>query len=100
MKKNYSTVLSAKYLGDYRLEITFRDGVVKKIDLQNLLENSTHPLTRKFLDKELFKQFYVDRITICWGDNEFDLNPFNIYDGKYDIKTENVKSKQKLELVD
>jgi hypothetical protein len=34
----------------------------------------------------LFKQFRIEDGTICWGDNEFDLNPVNIYKGDYDLK--------------
>lgn len=31
--------------------------------------------------------------TLCWGDNEFDLNPMNIYQGKYDADLGMSKSK-------
>lgn len=31
--------------------------------------------------------------TLCWGDNEFDLNPMNIYNGKYDADLGTQKTK-------
>ena len=79
-------ITKVQYIKDYQLEVTFYDGIVKRIDLQAFLEDSTHPLITKFRDKELFKQVRIDYGTICWGDNEFDINPESIYNGEFDVK--------------
>lgn len=79
-------IKEAFYIKDYQLKIVFTDGTIKNIDLYNFLSGSTHPLIRKYLDINLFKQFQVDYGTICWGDNDFDINPQKIYQGTYDVK--------------
>lgn len=78
-------IQNAEYIEDYKLLVTFFDGLEKLIDLEQLIFNSTHPSTLKFKDKELFKVFHIDYDTICWGDNEFDINPMYAHRGDYDI---------------
>ena len=87
-------IKTARYIKNYQIEITFTDGLKRVIDLGPFLKKSTHYLIRKYLDVQLFKQFRVETGTICWGDNDFDLNPVNIYQGKYDVKTTAPKSTQ------
>jgi hypothetical protein len=77
-------IKKAEYIKDYQIKVYFADGIIKTIDLFNFLSTSNHPLINKFIDMELFKQFRIEMGTLCWGDNEFDLNPMNIYKGKYD----------------
>jgi len=77
-------IQKAEYIKDYQIDVYFSDGKKRKIDLFNFLSTSNHPLITKYLDIERFKQFRVEMGTICWGDNEFDLNPYHIYKGKYD----------------
>jgi hypothetical protein len=78
-------IQKAEYIKDYQIKVYFTDGKIKTIDLFNFLSTSNHPLINKFLDMELFKQFRIEMGTLCWGDNEFDLNPMNIYKGNYDV---------------
>lgn len=77
-------IKKAEYIKDYQIKVYFIDGKIRTIDLFNFLSTSNHPLISKFLDMELFKQFRIEMGTLCWGDNEFDLNPISIYKGKYD----------------
>jgi len=79
-------ITKAEYIKDYQIKVYFSDGTIKTIDLFGFLSSSTHPLINKYLDIELFKQFNVGAGVICWGDNEFDLNPESIYKGRYDAK--------------
>jgi hypothetical protein len=74
-----------EYIKNYQLKIFFNDGVIRNIDLFAFLNNSTHPLIKKYLNIELFKQFKIEDGILCWGDNEFDLNPESIYKGEFDI---------------
>ena len=78
-------ITKAEYIKDYQIKVYFADGEIRTIDLFSFLSASTHPLINKFLDIESFKQFRIEMGTLCWGDNEFDLNPMNIYNGKYDV---------------
>lgn len=86
-------IQKAEYIKDYQIKVYFADGKIRTIDLFNFLSTSNHPLINKFLDMELFKQFRIEMGTLCWGDNEFDLNPMNIYKGKYDADLGMPKSK-------
>ena len=83
-------IKEAKYLHNYLIEVTFDDSSIRVIDLESYFKNSTFPLVRKFAPLSRFKQFYIDPEiqTLCWGDNECDINPNNIYQGKYDAKLE------------
>ncbi len=77
-------ITQATYLTDYRIRVLFDDGTRRDIDLYGFLSSSKMPLVRKYLDLEKFRQFKIEDGTLAWGDNEFDLNPINIYKGKYD----------------
>jgi hypothetical protein len=79
-------IQNAEYIEGYQLKVYFKDGAVRTIDLYAFLMASKNHLIRKFQNIDLFKQFRVEDGVICWGDNEFDLNPVNIYNGEYDIK--------------
>ncbi len=86
-------IQKAEYIKDYQIKVYFADGAIRTIDLFSFLSASAHPLINKFLDIEQFKQFRVEMGTLCWGDNEFDLNPMNIYKGKYDVDLQIPKKK-------
>ena len=47
----------AEYIRDYQLKILFVDGIEKIIDLYSFISKSNHPLIRKYLDINLFKNF-------------------------------------------
>jgi hypothetical protein len=87
-------IQKAEYIKDYQIKVYFADGAIRTIDLFSFLSASTHPLINKFLDIELFKQFRIEMGTLCWGDNEFDLNPMNIYSGIYNLGSTISKKKQ------
>lgn len=76
-------IKKAKYIQGYVIEVTFKSGVVKTIDLENFIKTSNHPLIRKYTDLRLFQQFKVEYGVLCWA-NDWDLNPQNILQGKYD----------------
>ncbi|WP_339754459.1 DUF2442 domain-containing protein [Algoriphagus aquimarinus] len=65
------TVESAKYLDEYRLEISFSDGRKKIVDFLPFLSKSSHPEIKKYLDLGLFRSFQIIEGNINW--NDFDL---------------------------
>ncbi|MFA6570300.1 MAG: hypothetical protein WCT77_03610 [Bacteroidota bacterium] len=86
-------IVEIKYLFDYKLIVKIHNikGVFndseKIIDLEAFLKTSNNRLVEKYLDKSLFSKVYLDDTgTPCWGDNEFDINPLNIFVGKYDAQ--------------
>ena len=71
-------VVDVTYLADYRLRLTFNDGVVKEVDLQDELYGDVfEPLK----DVALFKQVVVnaDTSTIEWP-NGADFAPEFLYE--------------------
>jgi hypothetical protein len=80
-------ITKVEYIKDYQLRVYFDDGIIKDIDMYPFMSNSTMLSVRKFLDLKKFKKVRVDYGTIAWGDNEFDINPVSIYEGRFDIGT-------------
>jgi hypothetical protein len=83
-------IKKAKYLYDYLIEVTFYDNSIRVVDLEDFFKTAKNPLVRKHAPLNRFKKFHVDTEigALCWGDNECDINPHNIYEGKYDAKLE------------
>ncbi|MDR2907136.1 MAG: DUF2442 domain-containing protein [Bacteroidales bacterium] len=79
----------ALYLGDYLFEVTFYDQTVRVVNLEPFFAQK-HPVIHKFANPELVKNFHLEDGTLCWGDNELDVNPLNLYTGKYDAQPEYV----------
>ncbi len=72
---------NAEYKGDYKVDIKFSDGVEKIIDFGNFLRNAKNPMTRKYLDKEIFKSFSVDYGDLNWNDFEMCFPLWDLYEG-------------------
>ena len=72
-------VTSVKHLGDYRLRLTFDDGVSKELDLWPYLENKGG-VFKKVKNKEFFSQVRIDPEagTIVWP-NGADWAPDVLY---------------------
>ena len=69
-------------MNGYKLLLTISGKKVskKKIDLEDFLKKSRHPAIQKFLDKRKFRKVKLDkRGALCWGNNEFDINPESIF---------------------
>ena len=64
-------VISANYIGDYAIRVSFNDGTVRLIDFKPFLSKSLHPSIKKYQDKNLFRQFKIASGNINW--NDFDL---------------------------
>lgn len=66
-------VQEAKYDGDYRIWLKFSSGEEGIVDLANIV--ARYPAGRPLLDKEVFKQFFLDEWpTLAWSCG-FDLSP-------------------------
>ncbi len=78
-------ITEAKYLGDYKIQVTFSTGEQRIVDLKDQLYGEVfEPLK----NKNIFMQFRVDKDirTIVWP-NGADLAPYSLYDlGKPVIK--------------
>jgi len=81
-------ITHAKYLHDYLVEVTFYDGTVKVVDLEDFFKTSKHPLTNQFYPLPKFKKFHIDHGALAWGDNECDIDPWDMYHGVFDAQLE------------
>lgn len=72
----------ATYLEDYKIEFLFSDGVVKVIDFYDFLNNARNPMTRKYLDKNLFKRFEIKYGDINWNDFELCFPIWDLHKGR------------------
>ena len=64
-------VIDVDYMGDYKLLVTFNDNRRKLVDLHPYL---TGEVFGELLDKSMFVQFGLSRVTIEWA-NGADLAP-------------------------
>ena len=74
-------ILEAKYLGDYRIALVFSDGMSRIIDFGPFLTNARNPMTKKYLDKNLFKSFTLLHGDIMWNDFELCFPIWNLHEG-------------------
>lgn len=63
-------VITAKYLKNFILQITFDNKKSKEIDFEYFLTESKNPEIRKYLDERKFKKFLLINGDLVWGDNE------------------------------
>lgn len=73
---NLIWVTNAKYLGDYRLQITFNDGTVKIFDGAELVAQNA--IFRPLQSMARFRNFSLDDWTVTWGD--IDIAPEYLYE--------------------
>lgn len=76
------SIINAIYTGDYSIKFSFSDGSEKLVDFMAFLENAKNPMTRKYLDKQLFKNYTIAYGDIIWNDYEMCFPIWNIYEGK------------------
>ncbi|NOU46187.1 MAG: DUF2442 domain-containing protein [Bacteroidales bacterium] len=75
------SINKADYIGDYKINFTFSDGVERMVDFSNFLNNAKNPMTKKYLDKQLFKKFSVNYGDIIWNDYEMCFPIWDLHEG-------------------
>jgi len=75
--KNWYPVKRARYIGDYVIEFTFADGLVREIDIEPFLKG---PIFEPLRSLDKFRRFRVSREggTIVWP-NGADIAPETLY---------------------
>jgi len=71
----------AKYISDYKILLVFNNNESKIIDFSNLLKSSTYPNEKKYLRKDLFKQFKIELGDLIWNDYDMCFQAKNLYKG-------------------
>lgn len=75
------SIKKADYIGEYKINLTFSDGVERSIDFSNFLISAKNPMTKKYLDKQLFEKFSVDYGDIIWNDYEMCFPIWDLHEG-------------------
>jgi len=76
------SINKADYVGEYKIKFLFSDGIERIIDFSDFLKNAKNPMTRKYLDKKLFKNYSIDFGDIIWNDYEMCFPIWNLHEGK------------------
>ena len=76
------SIQKAEYKGDYKIYFQFSDGVERTIDFYNFLSKARNPMTKKYLDKKLFKSFAIEYGDIQWNDYEMCFPIWDLHEGK------------------
>jgi Protein of unknown function (DUF2442) len=76
------SIIKAEYIGDYKIEFFFSDGVQNILDFADFLQNAKNPMTRKYLDKQLFSHFSIEYGDIIWNDYEMCFPIWDLHEGR------------------
>lgn len=76
------SINKADYVGDYKIKFIFSDGIERLIDFSSFLNTARNPITKKYLDKQLFKKFLIDFGDIVWNDYEMCFPIWDLHEGK------------------
>ncbi|NKB23802.1 MAG: DUF2442 domain-containing protein [Kiritimatiellae bacterium] len=75
-------ITSAKYAGDFKLRLTFNQEEERVVDFSDFLLHTKSPMTTKYRDKDLFKNFTLKYGDLCWGDYEMVFPVADLYTGR------------------
>ncbi len=71
-------IKKAEYIKDYRIQLTFNNGLTGEVDLSELVNWDKRRIFTELKDINKFKDFIVSFDTICWS-NGLDLAPEYLY---------------------
>ena len=64
------SILKAEYQGDYKIKLLFSNNKENIIDFENFLRNAKNPMTRKYLDENLFSNYSIKFGDLIWNNYE------------------------------
>lgn len=72
-------IINARYIDNYKLELTFNDGITGIVDLEDKVFSDHRSVFKPLQDIEVFKNFRQNRWTIEW-EHGVDLAPEFLYE--------------------
>jgi len=72
----------AEYIGEYKIKFIFSDRVERLIDFSSFLINAKNAMTKKYLNKQLFKKYSIEYGDIIWNDYEMCFPIWDLHEGK------------------
>jgi hypothetical protein len=76
------SIEKADYMGEYNIKFSFSDAVERIIDFSDFIKNAKNPMTKKYLDKKLFKEYSIEYGDIIWNDYEMCFPIWDLHEGK------------------
>jgi len=76
------SIQKADYLGEYKINFQFSDGIEKTIDFEKFLKKAKNPMTKKYQDKQLFKSYSIEYGDIIWNDYEMCFPIWDLHEGQ------------------
>ncbi len=76
------SITKGEYKGNFKIEFHFSDDTVKIIDFKPFLESAKNPMTKKYLNENMFKNFSLKYGDIQWNDFEMCFPIWDLYEGK------------------
>lgn len=76
------SIVSAEYINNYSIRFVFSDNTEKTIDFAGFLRKSKNPMTRKYLDKNKFRNFSIQYGDVVWNDYEMCFPLADLYAGQ------------------
>jgi len=61
-------IVQAEQVSDYKLRLSFSDGVERVIDFEPFLRRSRNPMIRAYLDPQKFANFTLEYGNLMWDD--------------------------------
>lgn len=74
-------VSEAEYIPPYKIRLRFSDGAEQTIDFERFLKYSHHPEIKKYLNKDLFKNFSIAHGRLDWNDYDLCFSMQDLYEG-------------------
>ena len=74
-------IIDAQYRDNYKIQIVFNDDKTREIDFKNFLQKSLHPDIKKYLAKNIFRQFKILNGNINWNDYDMIFPLEDLYEG-------------------
>lgn len=75
------SINKADYIGDYKIHFLFSDGTERFIDFSNFLKSARNPMTKKYLDKQLFEKYTIKYGDIFWNEYEMCFPIWDLHEG-------------------
>jgi hypothetical protein len=79
---DYLEILEAKYVGDYRIALSFNDGTKRIMDFGTFLRKAKNPEITAYRAQKKFKSFHLHYGNLMWGDYEMIFPISDLYQGK------------------
>ncbi len=73
-------IVRVAQLSDYKLKLSFSDGVERVIDLEPFLQRSRNPMIRTYLIPQKFANFRLEYGNLVWDDYDLCFSIADLYE--------------------